>query len=132
MYLNDPGGAQFAIYPWEQLRRQVIDKIAGSADEDVRKEGYGTLIFLSAPRPEEERRGALWLLEHSEPNVQGGLVFCRGTRIAATWHWGGDAGHLDGYYFRGEGLPSHQRFGVSFPVQQGDCIESLVSGEIIE
>ena len=122
VYINDPGGAQYFVFPWESLRQEVIDKIASQTDEEVQNQGYGTLIFLASPRPEEERRGALWLLEHTE-NVQGALVLRRGGNIMATWHWGGDAGHLDGYYFDGGDLPEHQRFGCSFPIQQGDCLE---------
>lgn len=122
VYLNDPGGAQYFVFPWERLRQQVIDKIADLSDEDLERQGYGTLIFLTPPRPEKERRGALWLLENNAQH-QGALVLRRSADILATWHWGGNAGHSDGCYFQGEELPSHPRFGVSFTVQPGAELE---------
>jgi hypothetical protein len=123
VYINNPGGAQYSVFPWERLRQQVITTIAGESDEKVQNEAYGTFIFLAPARPEEERRGALWLLEHNENDVQGALVLRRGADIIATWHWGGDAEHDEGYYYRGKDLPSHQRYGKSFPVRKGDRLE---------
>lgn len=80
IYLNDPGGKQWA---WDNLRQEVIDKIATLDADAIQRVSFGTLIFMAPPRPESQRRGALWLLEKRDSDVQGALVLRRGDNIVS-------------------------------------------------
>ncbi|MBM7865579.1 hypothetical protein GTO89_02130 [Heliobacterium gestii] len=124
IYLNDSGGGHWVVMPWENLRQDVINAIANASDDDVKKEGFGTLFFLAPPRPEKNRRGALWVREHLT-NSPGGLVLRRGGAVISTWQWGGVDGHTDGCYFKdaNHALIANKRFGCAFSLEPGDALE---------
>lgn len=72
-------------------------------------EVIATMVLLSDPRPEVERRGVLWLTP-ATPSQPGAVALRRGPAhtIAAGWNWDGAGQHDLGYFYddRLGGLPA--------------------------
>jgi hypothetical protein len=132
LYINEPGagGSNTGVNipsNWETHHQQILTLAQQAADasatptaEPTLEAGGGggtsgpyeviaTMVLLSDPRPESERRGVLWLTPAS-PSQPGAIALRRGAAhtLASGWEWDGSGQHGLGYLYddRLGGLPA--------------------------
>jgi hypothetical protein len=115
-YYNETGwGSVNSSYSWETHKNQVMNSLSTDKLEVI-----DTVVLDAPPRPENQRRGVLWLLPASNSSP-GDILFERGPEqtLASTWYWDGTGGRENGYYFDDKlgGLESDAEFDHAFTKQ---------------
>jgi hypothetical protein len=112
-FYNDPSsGSLNQSQSWDAYRQAVMDSLT---EEKV--EVIDTVVLHAPPRPEEQRRGVLWLTPHQD-DFAGSVTLLRGPDLDSitNWLWDGDLEHEFGYYFEdlSSTLPDDPVFGSQF------------------
>jgi len=118
-YNNNPSsGSLNSVVAWADYRQQVLQSIA-----EPKVEVIDTVVLTADPRPEQERRGVLWLL-NADSSINGSVAMVSGVDDSAVthWTWDGELQHDNGYYhldLTGT-LPENEIFGSEFQLQHPD------------
>jgi len=113
-YFNNPSsGSLNDSKAWAAYRQEVMDSFSGPKIEVI-----DTVVFFAPARPENQRRGVLWLYPMKDNGFEGSVALIDGETgsPATNWTWDGSNGHEDGYYYedlRGV-LPSDPVFNAQF------------------
>jgi hypothetical protein len=125
IFYNETGwGEPNLTRGWEEYRQMIKDRLIlddGQPNEgNVDIEVIDTVILHAPPRPENERRGVLWLRPDTE-TLMGAVNLYHNSDTDPSqpdtrWIWDGNFGHSYGYYYQdltGD-LPHDQVLGSRF------------------
>ncbi|MEJ2013647.1 MAG: hypothetical protein P8X64_15670 [Anaerolineales bacterium] len=123
-YFNNPSsGSLNDSKTWAAYRQEIMDSFSGPKIEVI-----DTVVFYAPARPENQRRGVLWLYPMKDNGFEGSVALIDGASAqpATNWVWDGSNGHEDGYYYedlRGV-LPADALLGVQFKaLDLGDQVQ---------
>jgi len=123
LFYNDPGsGSLNQSFSWEAYRQTVLDSLTAEKVEII-----DTVVLHADPRPEQQRRGVLWL-EPSTDTYAGAVALLRGPDLnpITNWHWDGELDHNFGYFFEdlSTSLPLDPNLGSQFQsIHNDDAVE---------
>jgi hypothetical protein len=125
IYYNETGWGEPNLQRgWEEYRQMIMDSLIMNEvvppGGNVAIEIIDTVILHAPPRPENERRGVLWLRPDTE-NLIGAVNQYHDAESDASqpdtrWIWDGNFGHSYGYYYQDQtgDLPHDQVLGSRF------------------
>jgi hypothetical protein len=119
LFYNDPSsGSLNQSLSWEFYRQAVMDSLTSDEVEII-----DTVVLHADPRPEEERRGVLWLEPYSD-GFSGSVTLLRGPEMnpITNWHWDGELRHDFGFYYEdtSASLPDDPVFESQFQSRHRD------------